>query len=142
MDTTARVLLVEDVGSQAYMMRRVLERGGHSVVHVDRAKGAFKTLARGEAFDLVLCDYRLPDLDGFTLYQLVQERLALTPLFIMVTAFAEGSFTSAREQLPEDAEEREWLEAGVYDILCKPVKPRRLLDLVARAARGELGSAA
>ena len=140
---TARVLLVEDVESQAYLMRRVLERAGHQIVHVVYAKEAFKQLARGELFDLVLCDYRLPDLDGFALFNLIQERIAsLAPTFVLVTAFGDRTCVSAREQMNPESEELAWLEAGVHDILSKPVKPKRLLDLVNKAARGELGSAA
>jgi DNA-binding NtrC family response regulator len=123
----ARVLVVEDVRSQALFLRRLIEVEGHEVVTVSDARSALEAL-EGEAFDVVLTDLRLNreeegSPDGIALFRLAQDMLGSeTPSFVILTAH--GTVETAREAL----------RAGVYDFLTKPVDPTELAALIRNAA--------
>lgn len=58
-----RVLIAEDDALNAAMMRAILEQLGHQVVHAQNGRRAVE-LARACAFDLLMLDGRMPELDG------------------------------------------------------------------------------
>ena len=116
-----RVLVVEDVRTQAQFLKRLLELDGHEVAVSPDADSAFDELARG-GWDLVLTDMVLDDHDGITLFRRINEMLGEdAPYVAILTAY--GTVESAREAL----------KAGVYDFLTKPVDRRDLQVLVKNA---------
>ena len=122
----ARVLVVEDVRSQALFLRRLIEVEGHEVVCANGARAALEAL-ESEAFDVALTDLRLDPSevapDGIALFRQAQQLLGNeTPCFVILTAH--GTVETAREAL----------RAGVYDFLTKPVDPTELAALVRNAA--------
>ncbi|MCI0333471.1 MAG: response regulator, partial [Planctomycetes bacterium] len=74
-------------------------------------------LVRRKAYDLALLDYKMPGMDGLTLYR-EMKRLRAGTVAIVVNAYAGGS----------TAEEA--LEAGAWQVLPKPVDFPKLLGLV------------
>lgn len=58
-----RVLIAEDDGLNAAMLRAVLEQLGHHVVHAVDGRRAFE-LAKAIEFDLIMIDGRMPNMDG------------------------------------------------------------------------------
>lgn len=58
-----RVLIAEDDGLNAAMLRAILEQLGHQVVHAQNGQRALD-LARTAEFDLVMLDGRMPLMDG------------------------------------------------------------------------------
>ncbi|WP_304164312.1 ATP-binding protein [Phenylobacterium aquaticum] len=58
-----RVLIAEDDGLNAAMLRAVLEQLGHHVVHAVDGRRAFE-LVKAIDFDLVMIDGRMPNMDG------------------------------------------------------------------------------
>jgi len=67
------ILIVEDEVILATGLARVLRRDGHAV---DMAANGRLALAKLDerAYDLILCDVRMPELDGPTLYRLLQRQ--------------------------------------------------------------------
>ena len=59
-----RILLAEDNKVNQQFARRSLEKVGHSVSIVDNGRLAVDAW-RGEAFDVVLMDVQMPEMDGF-----------------------------------------------------------------------------
>jgi PAS domain S-box-containing protein len=59
-----RVLVAEDNTVNQKVASRTLEREGHDVVVVDTGRAALAAL-EAEAFDLVLMDVQMPEMDGF-----------------------------------------------------------------------------
>ncbi|RMG15132.1 MAG: sigma-54-dependent Fis family transcriptional regulator [Planctomycetota bacterium] len=111
------VLIVEDEPAQAHALRQLLELEGHAVSV--RNDGASALEAVTPELELVLCDLRLPDMDGLEVFRRVCERLGdKAPPFVILTAY--GTVQSAREAL----------KAGVYDYVTKPVDPTELVSLV------------
>jgi CheY-like chemotaxis protein len=91
--------------------------------HVDTAYDGLSALelVRRNAYDLALLDYKMPGMDGLTLYREIK-RIRAGTVAIVVTAYASGS----------TAEEA--LQAGAWQVLPKPVDFPKLLGLVAEAA--------
>jgi CheY-like chemotaxis protein len=67
------ILLVDDELSLARGLARLLERDGHTVDMVANGRLALARLDE-RAYDLILCDIRMPELDGPGLYQLLQRQ--------------------------------------------------------------------
>lgn len=72
-----RVLLIEDDGSVRRIVRKMLERGRHEVTEAENGRIGLDRL-RGNAFDLVITDIVMPEMDGLeTLIELRKHYPAL-----------------------------------------------------------------
>jgi len=114
----ARILAVDDSPSMLRMVTLTLASGGHSVAQAADGREALAA-ARGEAFDVVVTDVNMPNMDGI---ELVQELRGLpayryVPLLILTT-----EATAQRRQ--------EGKNAGATGWLVKPFNPERLLAVV------------
>ncbi len=119
-----RVLLAEDNAVNAMLARRLVEREGHEVVHVWNGRAAVEAV-QGGAFDLVLMDLQMPELDGLEATRQIRAGECSTgrrqPIFAM-TANAMR------------ADETECFAAGMDGFVPKPVelaRLRRALDSLA-----------
>jgi DNA-binding response OmpR family regulator len=109
---TDRILLIEDDTRLAEMVRDYLAQAGFRVTRAANG-GAGLTLHAREAFDAIVLDLMLPDMDGLDVCRQVRARTA-TPI-LMLTARG-------------DAMDRVvGLEMGADDYLPKPFEPRELL---------------
>jgi len=121
-NNTLRVLLVEDSEDDALLMLRLLKQGGHALAprRVETAPQLRAALAE-QPWDIVLCDYRLPQLDGLAALQIVREMAADLPVIIVSGAIG--------EDLAVDA-----LKAGANDYVLKD-RLGRLLPAIGRELR-------
>lgn len=106
--TRGRILVVDDVEENRNVLARRLAREGYVV---EQAGGGHEALARiaAEAFDLVLLDVRMPDLDGFTVLERLKDDPATRNLpVIMISA------------LDDLASVVRCIEYGAEDYLAKP----------------------
>jgi DNA-binding response OmpR family regulator len=109
---TDRILLIEDDARLAGMVRDYLDEAGFRVTHAANGTTGLALHAR-EAFDAIVLDLMLPDMDGLGVCRQVRAR-ATTPI-LMLTARG-------------DAMDRVvGLELGADDYLPKPFEPRELL---------------
>jgi two-component system NtrC family response regulator len=117
---TMRLLVVEDEKAQREMLEGFLIREGFSVVAVDRGRKALETLRR-EVFDLVLLDYKMPQMNGLEILRGIR---SMNPelMVIMVTAY--GTIETAVQSMKE----------GAADYLTKPIDLDELLILIERVA--------
>ncbi|MGE3537729.1 MAG: ATP-binding protein [Candidatus Tectimicrobiota bacterium] len=67
------ILVVEDEASLANGLARLLRRDGHRVELVANGRLALEQLAT-RAYDLILCDVRMPELDGPGLYRVLERQ--------------------------------------------------------------------
>ncbi|RME41258.1 MAG: sigma-54-dependent Fis family transcriptional regulator, partial [Deltaproteobacteria bacterium] len=103
-----RVLVIDDDQGMRTMLRMVLARAGYEVAEADSAAAGLDTL-RSEPVPLVLCDIRMPDMDGMAFLDALRtEQLETT--VIMMSAY--GSVETAIE----------CLKKGAYDYISKPFK--------------------
>lgn len=103
-----KVLLVDDEAAMRHMLRLVLEKEGYRIVEAGEGAAALLCLQE-ETFDLVLCDLRMPGMDGRSFLK-EAAKLGRVPTIIMMSAY--GSLDTAIECLKE----------GAYDYISKPFK--------------------
>jgi CheY-like chemotaxis protein len=116
-----RVLLVDDGKAERRLARLALEKAGCHITTADDARSALRALD-GNAFDLLICDQRLPDLIGTALIALIAQTVSPPPPMILLSAEV-----SARTR---DAAAR----AGAAAVIGKPAAPAQLEELVRRHA--------
>ena len=123
-------LLVADDNQMAgeLLVRTVATLGWHADFvcgGIDAVRKISESVRDGLPYDVVLMDWRMPDLDGLNAAKLIRgakDGLPL-PVVVMVTAYG-------REVL---AEARDNGEAPFAGFLTKPITPRQLSDVVLRA---------
>ena len=83
--TALQVLVVDDDPGILNALTRLLQRDGHTVQTATDGQAALAFLQEG-SYDLILCDLLMPELDGQTLYGLLQRQLpALCQRMIFLT---------------------------------------------------------
>jgi two-component system, cell cycle response regulator CpdR len=89
-----RILLAEDDDSMRIYLVRALEKVGYQVTAVDRGTAALPLLERG-AYDLLLTDIVMPEMDGI---ELAQKAAVIAPdLRVMfITGFAAVALKAGR----------------------------------------------
>lgn len=120
----ARVLLAEDNIVNQRVARHVLEKEGHCVVIAANGREALDATGN-DAFDLVLMDVQMPEMDGLEATAAIRRREHETGGHLPVIAMTAHAMTGDRERC---------LSAGMDDYLSKPIHARQLLDLVNRYA--------
>ena len=115
----AKILLIDDERFIRSSLREILEYENYEVVEAqDGAEGLQKI--REEEFDLVLCDIKMPILDGLDVLEQVKQ-LERVPQFIMISAH--GTIETAVEATKK----------GAFDFIPKPPDLNRLLLTVRNA---------
>jgi two-component system, cell cycle response regulator CpdR len=90
-----RILLAEDEEAMRTYLSRALENAGYDVVAVDRGTAALPWLET-EAFDLLLTDIVMPEMDGI---ELAQKCASISPetKVMFITGFAAVTLKASRE---------------------------------------------
>ncbi len=108
-----RILIVDDDDALRESLQLVLSAEGYEVVGAPGAGEALRAVERAP-FEVVLCDIRMPGVDGMDLLPQLVRRLPGTTV-IMMSAYG-------TEDLALEAMNR-----GAYDYLAKPFQPAELL---------------
>src|SRR5215813_15160519 len=85
----ARLLVVDDNKVNRLLLTRSLEQQGHSVFSAEHGRAGLEMLRR-EAFDLLLLDIEMPEMDGFEVLEQLVKDLQLRDLPVIVTSSLEG----------------------------------------------------
>ncbi|HMC63474.1 MAG TPA: response regulator, partial [Gemmataceae bacterium] len=123
-----RVLLVEDNDVNQKLAIRILKKQGHTVVPAVHGKEALSLLDH-QAFDLVLMDLQMPEMDGIEATTQIRAREEGTGRHIPIIALTAHAMHGDRERC---------LAAGMDGYISKPVRP----DEIAKAIEAVLGSGA
>lgn len=107
------VLVVDDDEVIRTTTHYVLADAGHSVtLAADGARAL--ALIQARAFDVAICDVRLPKVDGMTLFRMLRREAPMTAVLVMT------SHAQVKDAL-------ECLEQGAADYLTKPIDGPALL---------------
>ena len=112
------ILIVEDNKNSSYLLRQLLENGGHAVWSADSGRSALSLMDERGLPDLIVSDALMPRMDGFELCHKLRadpERCGVP--FVIYTA----TFT-------EKSDEEFAAEVGADCYLIKPFDPERLVE--------------
>ena len=138
-----RILIVEDDAVLASALTRALNQGAYTVDSVDNGESANEAL-KGHAYDLVILDIALPELDGLTVLRRLRDRQVHVPVLILtardtledrVIGLDSGAddYMTKPFDLPEfEARVRALMRRGQYHAGSSLTHGRLRLDLAAR----------
>ena len=118
-----RILVVEDDRDSAEMLQKLLELCGYSVTVAYSSKEGLEAAAKTPP-DVVLCDIRLPDSDGYAF----AEALRGNPKTARARLIAVTGYGGAQDR-------KRSREAGFQLHLVKPVRPENLLQELDRPGK-------
>lgn len=116
---TIRVLIVEDESLIRWSLRQKFEERGYRVTEADCGEAALRA-AEESSFDLVMLDFKLPDMTGIDILRRLRES-DTDAVFVMMTAFS--TVETAVEAI----------KLGAYDYISKPFQMEHLLFVVDKA---------
>jgi DNA-binding NtrC family response regulator len=116
----SRILVIDDDAGVRESMARMLGGAGYTVLVASSGEEGF-TLARGDAFDVILSDMRMPGLSGLDVLRKLRE-VHVDASFIVMTGF--GTVDTAVEAM----------KLGAVDFVQKPFFRDELLMRVRAAA--------
>ncbi len=126
-----RVLLVDDSDINLDIGQRLLEREGAVVrVCTDGQQALDQLIREPDAFDVVLMDVQMPDMDGLEATRRIRQQPALVRLPIL--ALTAGALVEER---------RRAMAAGMDGFMSKPLDPTILIRSVRRAIKAATGRA-
>jgi CheY-like chemotaxis protein/HPt (histidine-containing phosphotransfer) domain-containing protein len=117
-----RVLVAEDNAVNQQVAAGMLERAGHEAVVAANGREALALLER-EAFDLVLMDVQMPELDGLETTAAIRERERATSGHLPIVAVTAHAMKGDAERC---------LAAGMDAYVAKPLQPAELEAAIAR----------
>ncbi|HEX2395632.1 MAG TPA: ATP-binding protein, partial [Bacteroidales bacterium] len=116
------ILIVEDDIYNTAYLKEILDGTGAKILHSVYAKEAIEIM-KSRKPDIVLIDIRLPDMDGYTVTQLMKKHDPYLRI-IAQTAYAAN----------EDRERA--IEVGCSDFISKPIKREVLLSMIDKQLSG------
>jgi two-component system, sensor histidine kinase and response regulator len=115
-----RTLVAEDNPVNSRIATAILEKHGHTITCVPNGKAAVEAVATG-AFDLVLMDVQMPEMDGKAAARAIRAGERGTERHIPIIAVTAHAMKGDRESC---------LEAGMDAYLSKPLRANELLGAI------------
>ncbi len=116
----ARVLVVDDDDAQRFLIDVILQRAGHACVSAGSATEALKILMRDNAFDVIMTDVRMPEMDGVRFVKELNQHHPSIPVIMMSVHGSTDWISQAKEH-------------GAVSFLAKPFIAPQVVAIV-RAA--------
>ncbi len=130
--TGLRILAAEDNRVNQRLLVRLLEKEGHAVTIVEDGEAAVAISAK-QAFDLILMDVQMPNLDGLEAARCIRSRELATGKHMPIIALTAHAMKGDRERC---------LEAGMDAYVAKPVQKQELLHIMYQYIAPALGDPA
>ncbi len=122
-DPTGTLLVIDDEENMRHMLSAMLTRQGYQVRTASDGQAGL-TLLGDEHFDFILCDIKMPGMDGMAFLRQAQNVVHAATI-IMMSAF--GSIDLALEAM----------KMGAYDYISKPFKSDEVLLTLKKAEERE-----
>lgn len=113
------IFIIDDEEPIRKVLNTHLAKEGYNVIQSQGGAGVFEALSAA-SFEIVICDIRMPEVDGIQVLAHVRENYPTVPV-IMLTG------------LTDVATVIEVMKKGAFDYLMKPMKKEDLLVVIGRA---------
>jgi two-component system response regulator AtoC len=118
-----KILIIDDEENMRHMLKAMLGRYGYSIsVAEDGEKGLVALKRKG--FDFILCDMKMPKMDGLSFLKKAKEHLSQSTV-IMMSAFGTIDLAISAMKL------------GAYDFISKPFKNEEIRLTIKKAEERE-----
>jgi two-component system response regulator HydG len=115
----AKILVVDDDSTFCIMLKTFLSRNGHEVKEAFSFEEAAR-LIKGESFDVLLSDFRLPDHSGMDILAEAKRKSSET-IVILMTGYADIRVAVSA------------IKKGAYEYVTKPINPDEILLTITNA---------
>ena len=122
-----RVLIMDDEADVRKVVRFTLEKAGYEVMEAEDGEKAIAEINRDEnpiLMDTIICDIRMPKVNGVEAIQYFQTQFPRVPLIVMTGH-------------PDIEMATKFLDSGVNAYLVKPVDSEKLVATVAKAVESK-----
>jgi CheY-like chemotaxis protein len=120
------ILLAEDNRTNQLVAVGILQKQGHRVVVAENGKRALEIL-EGSAFDAILMDVQMPEMDGFEATAVIRRKQSRTGIYTPIIAMTAHAMEGDRERC---------IDAGMDDYISKPIRGEVLADVLKTYCRG------
>jgi two-component system response regulator HydG len=114
-----KILIIDDDRDMCLLLKRFLTRHGFEVLEAYNGKKALEILDETEP-SLVMCDFRLEDMEGNVLLGKIKEKYPQLPV-IIITGYSDIKIAV------------EVMKMGAYDYITKPLFPDEILVTIRKA---------
>ncbi len=114
-----RILIVDDDQDICALLKRFLTRHDYAADSCQRGEECLQKINK-ERFDLVLSDFRLPDIEGLDLLKAIKDVHADLPV-IIITGYSDVKVAVTA------------IKMGAYDYVTKPIYPEEILNTIKNA---------
>ena len=115
----AKILVIDDERSIRNTLKDILGFEGYSVEVAENGPTGLE-LVKNSEFDIILCDIKMPEMDGI---EVLERILELKPETTVVMISGHGNIDTAVEAIKK----------GAYDFIVKPLDLNRLLITIRNA---------
>ncbi len=118
-----KILIVDDEEGMRHMLLIILKKEGYETTSVSDGNEALRAV-ESDDYDFILCDIKMPGMDGLTLLQELKKR-GCNSTIIMMSAY--GTMDTAIEAM----------KMGAYDYISKPFKSDEIILTIKKAEERE-----
>ena len=120
-----RILVAEDNAVNLLLIKRLLEKRGHTVLSASNGREALNILEKANwtGIDVALMDIQMPEMDGLQATAVIREHEKLTGEHLPIVAVTAHVMANDREKC---------IEAGMDDYVSKPLDPNMLFGAIDR----------
>ncbi|AUD00679.1 sigma-54-dependent transcriptional regulator [Spirosoma pollinicola] len=108
-----KILIIDDNNDICLLLERFLTKQGYKTASVQRGDDGL-VLLRKEAYELVICDFKLPDIDGLEMLRRIKVMHPTTAVIIIT------GYSDVRVAV-------QTVKHGAYDYVTKPLYPDEIL---------------
>ncbi len=119
-----RLLIVDDEANMRHMLQALLAKFGYLIDTAEDGAAALDSVQTGDRYDFILCDVKMPNMDGIGFLAAAREHLNDTTV-IMMSAY--GTMDMALSAIKQ----------GAYDFISKPFKPDEVVLALKKAEERE-----